>query len=401
MKERRYLYLGMTIVLSACAILVFYNTFFQNGVLITFFKKLSSILLPVIYGFALAYLLNPLMCFFERSFASLGELKARPALLRGLSILCAWCVAAILVYAFCLLMLPELYASVQTLISNLSNYYGVVLGWTQRLMEINPELFSKASELIAAYYKDLIALIYDEWLPQAQLAVVAVTGGVVSVLMFFFDLLVGVCVSVYLLARKESFLSASKRLLYSFVSEARYERVLKASHTANTLFSGYIRGQLIDALIIGAICFVFCSIFAFPYAPLVSVIVGVTNLIPFFGPFLGAIPSAFLILLVDPLKCLYFIIFILVLQQCDGNIIKPKLLGQRTGLSGFWIIFSILVGGGFFGPLGMLLAVPVFACIHAAILALSEQALKKKGAQDRSFAPTEPACAPADKPAEK
>lgn len=381
MKERRYLYLGITLVLSACAILVFYNTFFHNGVLLAFFKKLLSVLLPVIYGFVLAYLLNPLMCAFERGFSSLGNEMA-PGVRRGVSILCTWCVAGLALYAFFLLMLPELYASVEMLIANLSNYYEVILGWAKQLKEINPALFDRVGELLASYYENLIGMIYNDWLPRVEVAVVAVTGGLVSVLMFFFDMLVGVCVSVYLLARKEQFLTSTKRLLYSFLNREHYSTVLKASHTANSLFSGYVRGQLIDALIIGGICFLFCTVFTMPYAPLVSMIVGVTNLIPFFGPFLGAIPSAFLILLVDPLKCLYFIIFILVLQQCDGNIIKPKLLGQSTGLSGFWVIFSILVGGGFFGPIGMLLGVPVFACIHAAVLAISERALKKKAAAE-------------------
>lgn len=381
MKERRYLYLGITLVLSACAILVFYDTFFHNGVLVVFFKKLLTVLLPVIYGFVIAYLLNPLMCAFERGFSAL-EKEMSPGVQRGVSILCTLCVAALALYAFFLLMLPELYASVEMLISNLSNYYEVILGWAKQLKEINPALFDKVGELLASYYENLIGMIYNDWLPRVEVAVMALTGGLVSVLMFFFDLFVGVCVSVYLLARKERFLSSSKRLLYSFLNRAHYDTVLKASRTANTLFSGYVRGQLIDALIIGGICFLFCTLFAMPYTPLVSMIVGVTNLIPFFGPFLGAIPSAFLILLVDPLKCLYFVIFIIILQQCDGNIIKPKLLGQRTGLSGFWVIFSILVGGGFFGPIGMLLGVPVFACIHAAVLALSERALEKKAAAE-------------------
>ncbi len=383
MKERRYLLLGATLVLSACAILVFYDTFFQNGVLLVFFKKFLSILQPVLFGAVFAYLLAPVVSFFERLLKR-GALSGRKSLLRGLSILCAWLVVALLVFVFLLLVLPELYASVQTLISNLSSYYEIILGWARQLMEINPDVSAKVSELVAAYYKDLLSLIYDEWLPQVEVAVVAVTGGVVSVLLFFFDLLVGVCISVYLLARKEAFIESSKRLLYSFVRESHYTRILSACRTADDIFSGYVRGQLLDALIIGGLCFLFCAIFSFPYAPLVSVIVGVTNIIPFFGPFLGAIPSAFLILLVDPLKCLYFILFILVLQQCDGNILKPRIFGQSTGLSGFWIIFSILVGGGFFGPLGMFLGVPVFACLHTAVHALSRSELKKKAALAKS-----------------
>ena len=147
----------------------------------------------------------------------------------------------------------------------------------------------------------------------------------------------------------------------------------------NRIFSGFVRGKLLDSLIIGILCFFFSSLFQFPYAPLVSVVVGVTNVIPFFGPFLGAIPSAFLILLDSPIKCLYFIIFILALQQFDGNILGPKILGDSTGISSFWVIVAILVGGGLFGVLGMFLGVPFFACIYAGIRSYSTYRLRKKG----------------------
>ena len=385
MKERRYLYLGMTIVLSAFAILVFYDTFFQNGVLLTFFKKLSEILQPVIFGAVFAYLLFPIVAWFERLFGK-GTLAEKKGPLRALSILCAWLVVAFFLFVFFRLVLPQLYASMQHLIANLSAYYATVLGWAKQLKEFNPDLYTRLADLAGTYAANFGKLLEEEWLPQAQVALAAVTGGLWSVVMFFFDLLVGVCISVYLLARKEAFGRSGRKLLYSFVNESRYERTLRAFRSADGIFSGYVRGQLLDALIIGVVCFLFCTILSMPYAPLVSVIVGVTNIIPFFGPFFGAIPSAFLILLVDPLKCLYFIIFIVVLQQCDGNILKPRIFGQSTGLSGFWIIFSILVGGGFFGPLGMFLGVPVFACLHTVIHSLSDSALKKKGAP--AVAPT-------------
>lgn len=385
MREKRQLQWGTMLVLSAFAILVFYDTFFQNGVLLTFFRKLSEILQPVIFGAVFAYLLFPVVAFFERRIGR-GKLAEKPNLLRGLSITCCWLSVALFLFVFFLLVLPQLYSSVQHLVANLSSYYATILGWANQLKEFNPDLYAKVAEFAGNYYNNLSKLIEEDWLPKAQVALVAVTGGLWSVVSFFFDLLVGVCVSVYLLAKKEAFGRSSRKLLYSFVNESRYERTLRAFSTANDIFSGYVRGQLLDALIIGGVCFLFCTVFSLPYAPLVSVIVGVTNIIPFFGPFLGAIPSAFLILLVEPIKCLYFIIFIFVLQQCDGNILKPRIFGRSMGLSGFWIIFSILVGGGFFGPLGMFLSVPVFACLHTAIHSLSDAALKKKGVEN--VAPT-------------
>ena len=206
-----------------------------------------------------------------------------------------------------------------------------------------------------------------------------------SVVSFLKDLLVGVIVSIYLLATKERFGAHSRALLYSVVSEPRYQATLHAVKKMDTIFSGFVRGKLLDSLIIGILCFIVCSILKMPYAPLVSVIVGVTNIIPFFGPFLGAIPSAFLILLVSPLKCLYFIIFILVLQQFDGNILGPKILGNSTNLSSFWVIVAILVGGGFFGVAGMFLGVPLFACVYACVKFWSEKRLHQKGVSYDSF----------------
>ena len=212
--------------------------------------------------------------------------------------------------------------------------------------------------------------------------------GVLSVLVFAKDLLVGIVVSVYILARKETFGLHTRKLLYSLVSAPHYERALRATREADRIFSGFVRGKLLDSLIIGILCFIVCSILKFPYTPIIAVFVGVTNIIPIFGPFLGAIPSAFLILLVSPRQCLYFIIFIIALQQFDGNILGPKILGETVGISSFWIVVAILVGGGFGGVLGMFLGVPVFACIHSAVSFLCESSLRKKGVTDDTiFAP--------------
>ena len=178
------------------------------------------------------------------------------------------------------------------------------------------------------------------------------------------NILIGMMISVYLLARKESFAKQSKKILYAILPETPYRRTLRAVAEADRIFSGFVRGRLLDSLIIGILCFICCSIFKFPYTPIISVFVGVTNIIPIFGPFLGAIPSAFLILLVSPKQCLYFILFIIALQQFDGNILGPKILGNSTGLSSFWVLFSILFFGGLFGFVGMIIAVPAFAVIY-------------------------------------
>lgn len=366
MKNKSYLRWGLTITLSACAILVFYNTFFQNGVLLTFIKKMLHILKPVIYGFALAYLLAPIVNFFDRIFKRADKKGKHPALVRAASILATWAIAGLLVYGLLNILIPQLVTSIQTLVANIEGYYNTIYNWGLGLMEDYPDVSDWLIKRANSYYNELIKIL-KSIIPQAQAALAVVTGGILSVLNFFLDLLVGIIVSVYLLATKELFARHSRKFLYCLTNESQYLAALRGAATVDKIFSGFVRGKLLDSLIIGILCFIGASALKLPYTPLISVIVGVTNVIPFFGPFLGAIPSAFLILLDDPLKCLYFVIFVLVLQQFDGNILGPKILGDSTGLSSFWVIVAILVGGGFGGVLGMFLGVPVFACIYALI----------------------------------
>ena len=381
MKRMTYLRLGVTLVLSACVILMFYDTFFQSRVLLDFFSKLTEVLSPVIYGLAFAYLLAPIVDFFDRLLKR-GLKTAKPSLLRGLSILLTWLFVLALLYLMFSILVPELVDSVKLLASNFEGYYSTVYNWVTALMENEPVFSEQVLAALNSYYANLVKWITDTVIPQAQVAIVAVTGGIWSIVVFLKNLLIGMMVSVYLLARKESFAAQSKKLLYAALPEQHYRRTLRATAEVDRIFSGFVRGKLLDSLIIGIICFIGCSILNFPYTPIISVFVGVTNIIPIFGPFLGAIPSAFLILLVSPRQCLYFIIFIIALQQFDGNILGPKILGKSTGISSFWVIVAIVVGGGFGGVLGMFLGVPVFACISSAVTWLTNRSLSKKGVAD-------------------
>lgn len=378
MKQKSYLHWGVTVTAAACAILVFYDTFFQNGVLLVFVQKLLGILQPVLYGLAMAYLLAPIVNFFDRLFRDRLGLR-RELLMRVLSIFVTWLLALGVLYLLFSILIPELTASVRTLFSNIEFYYREVYGWVVRLAEDNPYISERVLKVMSEYYNEMVKWVYNTLIPQAQVAIVAVTGGVMSVVGFATDLLVGIVVSVYVLARKETFARHAKMLLYAALSELHYYRAMSAVGEVNRIFSGFVRGKLLDSLIIGILCFIGCSILKFPYTPIISVFVGVTNVIPIFGPFLGAIPSAFLILLVDPKQCLYFVLFIIALQQFDGNILGPRILGETVGVSSFWIIVAILVGGGFGGVLGMFLGVPIFASIYSAVQWLARNALRKKG----------------------
>ncbi len=393
MKGKVYWRWGLTAFLTVCAILVFYDAFYQGGTLQHILGKLAQVLAPVFYGLAMAYLLTPLVKWFERGILwCVSKLRKRlpdkplkhgKGLLRAGAILLTWAVVLALTYWLMSVLVPQLIDSVTMLIKNARYYYYKVYRWADTWLKENPEIGSWANDVLSDYYNNAVTNLTDTILPKAQEIAAALTGGIWvgirSVIGFAMDLIVGIIISVYLLAMKEKSLARCCKMIYATMKQETAELVLTGLHNTNQVFSGFVRGKLLDSLIIGILCFIGCSILKMPYTPLVSVVVGVTNVIPFFGPFLGAIPSAFLILLVSPLKCLYFIIFIILLQQLDGNVIGPKILGDSTGISSFWVIVAILVGGGFFGVPGMFFGVPVFACLRMLVKWLMDRRLTRRG----------------------
>ena len=378
-RKSNYISMGVTAFLTAAAILLFYDTIFGGKAVLDLLKTVQ----PILYGAFIAYLLAPMVNFFERGLFPLRpgreRKRSQAMLVRTAGILLAWLVIAFFFYLLASVLLPELYKSVLQLIANVDNYYNTISGWVNHLLETNPAVSGWVSQQMAAYFQDLDKWLTGGVLPQLQAVMVTVSGGVLSLVNFVKDLLVGIIASVYLLATKERCAAYGRKLVYSLVPRERVGLVLRGVRRADLIFSGFVRGKLLDSIIIGVLCFVCCSILKFPYTPLVSVFVGVTNIIPFFGPFLGAIPSAFLILLVSPRQALYFVIFVLALQQLDGNVIGPKILGNTTGLSSLWVIIAILVGGGFFGVVGMFFGVPVCACLNSLVNYFVDARLRKKG----------------------
>ena len=384
--DKKYLYWGLTAFAVICGVVVFYDTVFQHSVLLLYLNKLVDILAPVFYGFFMAYLLTPIVNWFERKIFPKGGKGIWP---RATSIFLSWVLVVAGLYVLLSILLPQLYESILTLAGNAESYYRNVVQWIQRFLEDNPTAKNWLTNLVQDYYEDAVAWLRNTLLPQAQALITSFTSGLVGGVMDFFtfltNLLVGIIVSVYLLATKEQFAATGCKLTYALFNEKRAAWLVRGVRAVDHIFSGFFRGKLLDSLIVGILCFIFSSIFQFPYAPLISVVVAVTDLIPFFGPFLGAIPSAFLILLDSPIKCLYFIIMIIVLQQLDGNVLAPKILGDSTGLSSFWVIVAILVGGGLWGILGMFIGVPTFACIYTGIRKFSEWRLEKKGLPIHSY----------------
>lgn len=392
MKEKtRYLKWGLTLFLTVCAILVFYDTFYMSGTLQRFVSKLMSILAPVVYGFVIAYLLTPVVNWLEalivkawRRIKPLQNKKPKHAssVLRAASILLTEALAIFLIYLLMSVLIPQLVDSVTALINNAENYYNTIYGWANDLISRDSGIGAWAAKFVTDNYDSAMVFLREKILPWAQQMLTDLTGGIWngiwSVVTFAKNLIIGIIISIYLLAMKEKSLARCCKLVYGIFNENQAKWIVRGTRRVNTIFSGFVRGKLLDSLIIGILCFIGCSILKIPYTPLVSVVVGVTNIIPFFGPFLGAIPSALLILLVSPLKCLYFIIFVVLLQQLDGNVIGPKILSGSTGISSFWVVVAILIGGGFGGVPGMFLGVPIFACLQSLVKFLVDRRLTKR-----------------------
>lgn len=341
--------------------------------------KIFNILAPILYGVAIAYILNPIMVFWERKFYSLlskrnTNTEKVQKISRALGISISLLMAIAVLFVIFYLVLPELISTVYGLIISIPGQLEGFEHYLTSIMDSNSEFSALAQPIIAS-----LTDWFEGWLKNDLFnKVTGITTGLFNFVNVLIDILLGFIISVYVLSGKDVFISKSKMIIYACLSRENANVVLDIARKSNRIFSGFISGKLIDSLIIGVLCFIGLSILKMPYVILVSVIVGVTNVIPFFGPYIGAIPSAFLIFLVSPIQGLYFLIFILILQQIDGNIIGPKILGEFTGLSAFWVVFAILLGGGLFGFIGMLLGVPVFAVIYYIAGQIIERLLKNK-----------------------
>lgn len=383
--DKKYLYWGITAVcVIACAIL-FYMALNYLPVLGRGIKALAKILSPFIWGLAISYLLLPAMRWFDGSvFTPLTQKifkkskkwnKKKTA--RGLSVLCVELLFLAVLTALVYLIIPQLYQSIQTIVQNGNTYVAKISAWVEKMLQDYPEIESYAMSILGTVNTSLMSWLESIVLPKLGSIVTNVGAGVYYVLTGVYNLLIGIIVSIYILSNKENFVASCRRILYCIFTVEAAEKIRKALEFTDKTFIGFIIGKLLDSAIIGLICYVFCAIVNMPYALLVSVIVGVTNVIPFFGPFIGAIPSTLIILLVDPLKCLIFIIFILILQQLDGNFIGPKILGSTVGINGFWVMFSIILGAGLFGFWGMLLGVPVFVVIYTGVTMAVDRKLRR------------------------
>ena len=373
--DKKYLYWGITaFCVVACAIL-FYMALNYIGVVGRAIKALVGILSPFIWGLVITYLLTPLVRTLQnRLFDPLcarlnrgGKHRRGKKLARGLAVFLSEIIMLAVIVALFYLIIPQLYSSIETIIVNSPVYIDSLTTWVTKLLTDFPEIRSYVTQVMGDVNTDLMSWLQTTVLPGLGSLLSNVGTGVKYLLTGLYNLIIGIIVSVYILGDSETFGANAKRLLYSLLTPEAAKKLLEGLDFTNRTFIGFLNGKLLDSAIIGLICYIVCAILDMPYALLVSVIIGLTNIIPFFGPFIGAVPSAIIILMVSPIKCLIFVVFIIILQQVDCNLIGPKILGSSVGINGFWVMFSIILGAGLFSFWGMLLGVPVFVLIYTLI----------------------------------
>ena len=386
--DKKYVQIGITIFLTAIAILFAYFLFWNNEKIKGSFSVINAALAPILYGLIIAYILTPIMNFFERSlYIPLFErLKwftpekdpKRQKHIRAFGLTTTLIVVIFLLYLFFASVIPELIKSIQTLVTQYPKYSQNFIVWLNQLTDKNPELFQLFSDWYSGFSDETDNWLNDDLLPNVGDVVKNVSTSLVGFFKFLWNVVIGLIISVYVLNMKERFAASCVRLCYAVLERKNANKFVESVRFVHHTFIGFLSGKCVDSLIIGMICFIVMTIMQMPYAVLISVVIGVTNIIPFFGPLFGAVPSAIILLMVEPKQALYFVIFIIILQQIDGNFLGPLILSQTTGVTNFWIICSITVFSSLFGVVGMIIAVPVTGVIFALYDGLTNNSLKKK-----------------------
>lgn len=382
-KLKTYFMKGFTYFLVIVACIVCYFAFLRIDDIAKFLKEVATILQPIIMGLVFAYLLNPMVKMIERNLIPVldekikNEKKVR-SLARNIGVFTSILITLAVVVLLLNMVLPELYESIRDMIISLPGQMNDAMEYLEAHAIKDSAISGTLNTVLENAAASLETWLRTDLISQVNQMMSSLTSGVISFFETLFNIVIGLIVSVYVLTSKEKFIGQCKKATYALFQKDRANLILQVTRKSNEIFGGFVIGKIIDSIIIGIICFVVLSLLKMPYTLLVSVVVGVTNVIPFFGPFIGAIPSIILILLAEPIKGLYFMIFILLLQQFDGNILGPKILGNSTGLSAFWVVFSILLGGGMFGFVGMVMGVPTFAVFYYLVEMFLNQKLQKK-----------------------
>ncbi|MBP0979459.1 MAG: AI-2E family transporter [Oscillospiraceae bacterium] len=372
--SNKYLTTALYAFIVICFSILFYFFVSNIGNIFSWFGNIIKILSPITLGLCFAYLFNPLLNKVEGFLKNnIKKLKNNKHVLRTVSMIITYLVIITLIILFLYIIMPQIASSLKYIFDNFPEY---IDNLKSSIVDMSgkSDLFSITMSKILNYAEQFFSHTYT-FLGETLPRIYDIAKNITVTLM---NIVVGIVISVYILASKEVYFFQIRKLLRALFSRETNKTILGMVKSVHIVFSGFITGKIVDSIIIGIICFIGMSIFRFPFVPLISVLVGVTNVIPYFGPFIGALPSILLIMIVDPIKSLFFAIFVFVLQQFDGNYLGPKILGETTGLSPFWVIFSIILFGGIFGVLGMFVGVPIFAIIYSLIKCFINELLEDK-----------------------
>lgn len=372
--DNKVVQIGLTAFCVIAACIIFYYCVVSIPVLIKAISALIGIMMPLVFGLVLAYIMHPIVNLFDNKVLSGVEKKN---VRRNLSILCTMVVVLGIVAALISIVIPQLLASIQSLIINAPTYFkdleNVIIDWLKN---------SDASESIVENYDTIVEYVMSALnnvvAPMADSALGKLSSGVFGIFSFVFNLAIGLVFSVYILANTSNFAAGLRKTLYSIFDVEHVNNFINEVKHVNKIFVNFMIGKICDSSIVACVTFLFLVIFKFPYPLLIAVIIGLTDLIPYFGPYIGTVPSALLICLVSPVRAVTFILFIIVLQQIDGNLITPHIQKQATGLPSFWVLFAITLFGGLFGVVGLLIGVPCFTIIYELVTDAINKHLKKK-----------------------
>lgn len=393
--EKNQITWGITLFLVVVASMLAYYVIFDSKTIFGFLEQIIDSVSGIIIGVIIAYILIPMLDNIEGrilapiykkrgydiSFAENANWKKRRQM-RGIAVLCTMVIFILIVFLLIKIIIPQLISSIREIINNLPMYIKNIDDYSNLLLENNPDLNEFIDSQLTSYYATLSSFVTQNikpFLPEVGTIVKVASRSVFSVIGVIFDFVVGLIVAVYVLNSKERFTTRGKKMAYAFFKEDFANELVGGFRFVHNTFESFIGGKLIDSIIIGVICYFGCLILGINYPVLISVIVGVTNIIPFFGPYIGGIAGALLLVLINPIKALIFLIFVILLQQFDGNILGPRILGGSTGLSSFWVIFAITFFGGLWGIVGWLIGVPVFAVFYALVSRITNHYLRQKG----------------------
>ena len=376
---KRYLKIGITgAAILASGILCAF-VLFKMPVIISVLKGITEILKPFLYGVVFAYLLAPLCNKIEEKlfqFFPKAKAKAR-RFICFIAIVISLCVAIAVIWLIIMMIIPQVWDSVMKIIQMVPQKLIVVNNWIEHMLENQPELQAYFEEFSSQAESNIDSLLNVDTIQKVQSIINSLSVQLFGVLGVVKNIFLGLLISAYLLGSRKLFGAQAGLILHGVFSDKWAKIIEEEIRYTDKMFNGFLVGKIIDSAIIGLLCFAGTSIMGFEAPAFISVIIGITNIIPFFGPFIGAIPCGLLLLLENPMHCLYFIIFIFVLQQLDGNVIGPKILGNTTGVSSFWVLFAILLFGGLWGVVGMVIGVPLFAVIYDIIRKLVYRGLRK------------------------